>query len=157
MRLKSKFTLLIFLVLTSFLISDCSHYDMEKRISMTSTNGEDESHNNGQNCMNCHSQGKKGEGWFNMAGSVYKIDKVTHNANGKIHLFTEPNGQGVLKYTLEVDGKGNFYTTKEINFEGGLYPAHESSQGVFAFMQSPTISGQCQSCHNISTDKIFNQ
>ena len=147
---------MIFISLALTVLS-CSHYDMGKAETKISENGDDESHNNGQNCMNCHSVGQEGEGWFNLAGSVYKSDKASRNANGKVFLYTEPNGQGNLKYTIDVDGEGNFYTTQTINFEGGLYPVHQNSNGVKKFMESPIISGQCNSCHNVSTDKIWNE
>ncbi|MFM9944600.1 MAG: hypothetical protein ACKVQB_05145 [Bacteroidia bacterium] len=139
-----------------FTIVSCSHYDMEKAETKISKNGEDESHFNGQNCMNCHSSGGNGEGWFSIAGSVYKSDKSTQNPNGKIFLYADPNGQGELKYTIELDELGNFYTTETINFEGGLYPVHQNSNGNKKYMASPILTGQCQSCHNNTTDKIWN-
>jgi len=130
---------------------------MEKNESKVSKIGDDESHHNGENCMNCHTTGGKGEGWFNIAGSIYKTDKKSVNPNGKIYLYTLPNGQGSLKYTIEVDALGNFYTTENINFETGLYPVHVNNTGNLKYMQSSIISGQCQSCHNVSTDKIWNE
>jgi len=161
MRKSNKFKMKILfwpiLIISGSLVSSCSHYEMGKKETKISEIGDDESHNNGRNCMDCHKTGGEGEGWFQAAGSVYKSDKQTHNPNGKIYLFTDPDGQGTLKYTFEVDGEGNFYTTKTINFEGGLYPVHENTKGVKKFMQSPIISGQCQSCHNVSTDKIWNE
>jgi len=144
------------LAVTIMLLS-CSHYDMGKKDVRISKNGESESHHNGVNCMNCHATAGKGEGWFEVAGSVYKSDKNSQNPNGKIFLYTEPNGQGTLKYTIEVDGLGNFYTTETINFGSGLYPVHQNSNGVKKYMQSSIISGQCQSCHSITTDKIWNE
>ena len=41
---------------------------------------------------------------FDVAGSVYTANKASQNPNGKIFLYTEPNGQGTLKYTIDVDG-----------------------------------------------------
>lgn len=152
-----KFVSISFLVLSVFVILiSCSHYKMGKKISLTSSNGSDESHNNGKNCMNCHTTGQEGYGWFNIGGSVYKADKVSRYPNGKILLFTDTMGTGQLKYTLEVDGEGNFYTTNAIDFGKGLYPAHQNTQGLIQYMQTPIISGQCQSCHNVTIDKIWN-
>lgn len=147
----------VILIATAITIQSCSHYDIGKRETKISKSGDDESHNNGQNCMNCHSTGGKGEGWFELAGSVYKLGMASHNPNGKIFLYTDPDGQGTLKYTIEVDGEGNFYTTETINFTGGLYPVHQNSNGNIKYMQSPIISGQCNSCHNVTTDKIWNE
>ena len=157
MYLRKIASVAIVLIMVAFTVESCSHYDIGKAETKISENGDDESHNNGQNCMNCHSPGGKGEGWFSAAGSVYKSDKASRNANGKVFLYTEPNGQGTLKNTIEVDGEGNFYTTETIIFEGGLYPVHQNSNGVKKFMESPIISGQCNSCHNVSTDKIWNE
>lgn len=127
------------------------------KVSMKSSVGDDNSHNNGKNCMRCHSVGGEGPGWFTAAGSVYKSDKASRNPNGKIFLYTDPDGKGTLKYTIEVDGKGNFYTTETINFTGGLYPVHQQNNGNKKYMQSPIISGECNSCHNVTTDKIWNE
>jgi hypothetical protein len=156
MTLKNKISISMILIFMTIIVLSCSHYDMAKKETKISKIGDDESHNNGQNCMNCHSSNGKGEGWFAVAGSVYKSDKASQNPNGKVFLFTEPNMQGTLKYTIEVDGKGNFYTTETIDFGTGLYPAHQNSNGNFKYMQSAIINGQCQSCHNVSTDKIWN-
>ncbi len=157
MKKISSFCVLIILVFsTAQIIISCSHYDIGKKVSMTSKIGDDESHSNGENCMNCHATGGKGEGWFDVAGSVYKANKESKNPNGKILLYSQPNGQGILKYIIEVDGEGNFYTTETINFEKGLYPAHQNTQGVLKYMEAPIITGQCQSCHNVTTDKIWN-
>lgn len=148
--------LMFFTGLSGTLLS-CSHYRMEKRETEISKHGEDESHNNGRNCMDCHQTGGEGEGWFEAAGSVYKSDKASENPNGTIYLYTEPDGKGTLKYRIEVDAKGNFYTTESIDFAGGLYPVHENTNGKKQYMQAPIVSGQCQSCHNVSTDKIWNE
>lgn len=153
-----RFILFLFsLILIAIVIQSCSHYKMGKRETKISKNGDDESHNNGVNCMNCHATGGRGEGWFDVAGSVYKANKSSKNPNGKIFLYTEPNGQGSLKYTIEVDGEGNFYTTETINFGSGLYPVHQNTQGAKKYMEAPIITGQCQSCHNVTTDKIWNE
>lgn len=121
-----------------------------------SQHNETESHNNGQNCMNCHKSGGQGEGHFNVAGSVYDSLLVAHKPNGTIKLYTGPDGTGALKYTIEVDGKGNFYTTDAIDFgSGGLYPSIVGTSGQQRFMSSATVTGACNSCHNISEAKIW--
>lgn len=107
--------------------------------------------------MNCHKTGGKGEGWFQIAGSVYGSDLIRNNPNGKILLFTQPNGKGELKHTIEVDALGNFYTTKEIDFNSGLYPAHQNQSGNLKFMETTIPNGECQSCHGVSTDRIWNE
>lgn len=138
--------------LLSFIISSCKNkVDNETKIS---SNNSDESHNNGQNCMNCHKQGGPGEGWFNLAGSVYKDDLSTPFPKGTIYLYTGPNGSGTLKATVEVDQKGNFYTTEKVDYTGGLFPVFKTANNNQQFMSSSVTTGACNSCHGSSQDRI---
>jgi mono/diheme cytochrome c family protein len=121
-----------------------------------SSKGEFESHNMGQNCMNCHKAGGEGEGWFNAAGTVYTKDGSRTNPNGTISLYTGPNATGDLKATIEVDGLGNFYTTESIDFNGGVYPSLQGSSSTM-HMSTSITSGQCNSCHGVSTDKLWTE
>jgi hypothetical protein len=84
--------------------------------------GDDESHNPGQNCMQCHIDGGEGEGCFVVAGTVYDSLQLNTVPSGKVEFFTEPNGQGQKIETVQIDSKGNFFTTDLFNFQG-LYPA----------------------------------
>jgi cytochrome c553 len=120
----------------------------------TSFTGSAESHNMGQNCMNCHQRGGEGEGWFNVAGTIYNEANNKPVSNGRVELYTGPNGTGNLAYTFEVDSKGNFYTTENVNFGNGLYAASVVSQSR-RFMPDPVTTGQCNSCHGDSTHKIW--
>lgn len=113
-----------------------------------------ESHNIGLNCMTCHSLNGSGEGWFKAAGSVFDSLRLNKNANTTVKLYTGPQGTGTLKYTIQTDGKGNFYTTQTIDFGSGLYPAIQGKTQT-KYMSSPISTGQCNSCHGISTDKIW--
>ncbi len=119
-----------------------------------SAHNEKESHNMGLNCMNCHKSGGSGEGIFNVAGTVYNDLKTGTYPNATIKFFSEPNGNGLLKYTVEVDGLGNFYTTENIDFGNGLYASVERNSST-QNMASSITTGQCNSCHGISTDKIW--
>ncbi len=47
--------------------------------------------------------GWQDEGWFTVAGTVYKTEMQTPSANGKIHLYTGPEGTGLLVATVEED------------------------------------------------------
>lgn len=113
-----------------------------------------ESHNMGKNCMECHKAGGGGEGWFNLAGTVYKPDLATTYPNTTVALYTQPNGQGMLKYTLQVDGRGNFYSTESIDYSSGLYPVVRSDTASMA-MPTAVMAGNCNSCHGVSTSKIW--
>ena len=55
---------------------------------------------------------------------------------------------------IQVDGKGNFYTTETIDFGEGLYTLAEGNTNT-EHMNSKITSGQCNSCHGISTDRIW--
>jgi len=122
----------------------------------TSSTNSSESHNMGQNCMNCHKQNGQSEDWFTAAGTVYDSSKTSVYPSATVKLYTGPNGTGTLKYTLQVDKKGNFYTTTNIDFTGGLYPAVTGNSAT-KYMGSTTSNGQCNSCHGSSTGKIWAQ
>ena len=143
-----------YIIIIFFFITNCANYNNSSTI-----NGK-KSHNNGQNCLSCHSIGRDAEaviegGVFKVAGSVYNADKQSINASGYIYFYTQPNGQGDLKNTVEVDTKGNFYTTNNIAFKN-LYPAHKSKMGNILYMSTPASDGSCNACHGVSTDKIWN-
>jgi len=115
--------------------------------------GDDDSHNKGMNCMQCHTASGDGEGCFNVAGTIYQTDLQNTVNSGKVELFTEPNGQGTLKYTIAIDSKGNFYTTANVDYTG-LYPKVTAPSGNSVSMGSALTSGACNSCHGQSTSKI---
>lgn len=137
----------------SVVLQSCEKEGNETNISH---NGSNKSHNMGQNCMQCHRSGGSGEGWFNIAGTVY--DSLQHNTkpNGLVKLYTGPDGTGTVKYTIEVDAKGNFHTTDAIDFGSGLYPSVvNSTGGGQKFMSASITNGACNSCHNNTEDKIW--
>lgn len=117
---------------------------------------EGESHNMGQNCMQCHSKGGEGEGWFEVAGTAYDTSFASTYSNVTIKLYTGPNGTGDLKYTIEADANGNFFTTKNIKFKDGLYPSLVSPNAT-KHMGSSIKTGACNSCHGITTGKIWSE
>ena len=125
----------------------------EKATNISSYN-ETESHNMGQNCMNCHKSGGDGEGIFQAAGTVYDSTLSVTLPNTTVYLYTEQGGNGTLKHTVEVDGLGNFYTTESIDFGDGLYPTIKGAT-ISKHMSSPITSGQCNSCHGVSTSKLW--
>ena len=145
--------LVVFVVLGSIL----SFYSCKKSEkcgeSNISQSGGHDSHNFGQNCMNCHKSGGEGEGCFLVAGSVSKMSTSSPVSSGFVKLYTQPNGGGTLKYTISIDSKGNFYTTDNIDF-AGLYPVIIGSTGSQFSMSSPIATGACNTCHT-STDKLI--
>lgn len=121
---------------------------------MISRFNETESHNAGQNCMNCHKQGGSGEGIFTVGGTIYNSARTAVYPNATVKLYTGPNGTGTLVKTIEVDGKGNFYTTETIAFGTGLYPTVTGTTGSVSAMGPSITTGQCYSCHGNSQGKI---
>lgn len=157
MKSKWIFALSCFLVFTGLLFSCEKEEDEgdENESKISHFNG-DESHNMGQNCMTCHIQGGEGEGRFIVAGTVYDKQKANPLPNASIRLYSAANGGGELVATLEADQKGNFFTTEAVDFGTGLYAQVEGSTSKNTMIM-PLTSGQCNSCHGISTDRIWTQ
>lgn len=132
----------------------CENEGGENETKISSFN-DNESHNFGKNCMSCHISGGEGEGWFNVAGSIYGSDQISPFSNATIEFYTEANGQGALVKTVEGDALGNFYTTEEINFSSGLYPVISDGLDKNYTMNSSVNSGACTSCHGSSTEVLY--
>ncbi len=119
-----------------------------------SSQGTDNGHNMGQNCMNCHKPGGAGEGVFTIAGTVYDSLKTNTFPDATVKLYSGPNGTGTLKYTIMANASGNFYTTQNLDFGIGLYPSVQGPKTTM-FMPTAITTGQCNSCHGVSADKIW--
>lgn len=142
--------LLLFLVCL-FLLSSC---EKEGNETLISKNGQNESHQQGNNCMKCHTSGGKGEGWFVVAGTVYSLNLQTTLPNGLILFFSGPNGSGTLLKTIETDQLGNFYSTEDFDFSAGVYTAATGNDTTI-YMNAQVTTGQCNSCHGQSTEMIY--
>jgi len=129
-------------------------FSCEKNKTAISSFNSSKSHNMGQDCMSCHKKGGSGEGRFSSAGTVYNNMQTTPIGNRKIKLYTGPNSTGSLIKTIEVDAQGNFYTTEKIDFSVGLYPSIIGNSTT-KHMSVSTSTGNCMSCHGISTSKIW--
>ncbi len=144
---------LVFILSITLVFFSCEKDEYGENETLISRNGDTESHKNGQNCMDCHISGGDGEGWFTVAGSVYDINTSPY-PNATVGLYTEPNGSGTLVKSIEVDGEGNFFTTEPLDFADGLYTNVTDAQGNVVNMISSISTGQCNSCHGETTDKI---
>ncbi len=140
-------------------IWQCSHADQLRKYGKESERGSTESHNFGQNCMTCHNQSgneavREG-GWWNIAGSVISDDSNQPFTNGVVELWSLPDRQGVLYYTLDIDALGNFYTEKIVNFPGDCYPAVVNTiTGESKSMDDPFRAGGCNACHGYTEELI---
>lgn len=142
---------LLLLLVGLFLLPSC---EKEGNEILISKNGRNESHQQGNNCMQCHTSGGKGEGWFVVAGTVYSLNSQATLPNGLILFFTGPNGSGTHLTTVETDQLGNFYSTEDFDFSTGVYTAAKGNDTTI-YMNNPITSGQCNSCHGQSTGKIY--
>lgn len=140
---------------TLAVLQSCDDSKQGECTNKISQSGDDESHRNGENCMSCHVAGGSGEGCFIVAGSVYDNTQTNPVNSGTVNLHTGPNGTGSLIATIQVDSKGNFYTTDQVNFGAGVYPSYTNTSGQTNYMGSSIATGQCGSCHNVITGKIF--
>lgn len=150
--MKIKSFIVVFLVLFLFVIAQLCKKD--KNVTNISANGDNKSHNTGQNCMSCHVSGGSGHGWFNVAGTVYDTTKTNTYPNATVKLYTGSHGTGTLQYTIQVDALGNFFTTESIDFGSGLYPEVQGNSTT-KYMSSLITIGACNSCHGNSTGKIW--
>jgi hypothetical protein len=153
--MKRSFTIFAFIFSLSIIFISCEKEESGENKTKISSYNDDESHKNGQNCMNCHFSGGSGEGWFTAAGSVYNSSKETPYPNATIKLYTGPNGTGTLIKTIEVDGKGNFYTTENIDSSNELYTTVTTPGGNVKSMNAAISITACNSCHGNSTDNIW--
>jgi hypothetical protein len=107
------------------------------------------SHNTGKNCMNCHKSGGHGNGWFTVAGTLYKEADGERYPNAQVNLCTAPDSTGQIIKSIRSDAKGNFYTTDCVNFGAGLYVVVTGVNGKKTYMGSAVTSGKCNDCHRI--------
>jgi cytochrome c553 len=153
-KLNSIFLFTFFTLSSMFVFQSCEKEDEGCDEDNISIAGDDESHNAGQNCMQCHYDGGEGEGCFVVAGTVYDSLQQNTKTSGSIEFYTEPNGQGQLIKTVAIYKKGNFFTTDLFNLQG-LYPVSVGTNGSKQYMGSALTSGQCNSCHGVTTNKIW--
>ncbi|MFC2176688.1 hypothetical protein ACFLR1_06965 [Bacteroidota bacterium] len=151
------FTLLLVAGTATVLLQGCKK-ESESESSCGETNisqvGDDDSHNNGVNCMSCHKDGGEGEGCFTLAGSVYQKQSTTPLQNVTLKLHTQSMGGGELKFTLRGDAIGNFFTTDDVAY-AGLYPSLTGLSGTPHYMLGSIKTGSCNSCHGVSTDRLW--
>ncbi|MFW5756599.1 MAG: hypothetical protein ACOCWK_08345 [Tangfeifania sp.] len=150
--MKNQIAFILFAIL--FVLAGCEKDENENEY-LVSENFSDESHNTGQDCMECHVAGGDADGWFTVAGSVYDPQLEEPVENGVIELTTEAQSEGSIIATIEIDANGNFYTTEPIIIADGLYATVESQKGNKEYMLTQVTNGSCNSCHGESTDKIW--
>lgn len=106
------------------------------------------SHEEGENCMECHQEFGPGPGRFTVAGTVVGADGGP-SPDAIVELWTAPGGQGELVIRVEADARGNFFTTEELELaDAPAFPFVRAAEGDGAnLMPFPTRSGACNVCH----------
>ena len=113
------------------------------------------SHYSGLNCFNCHSGTGEGTSCFAVAGTVFDKNKSGTKSNPTVRLYSKPDGAGVLIKTIEGDELGNFYDGNADGLGVRFYPVVISPNGSIQKMLEPITTGACNSCHGITTDRIW--
>jgi hypothetical protein len=139
-------------VFSLILSTSCEKEGGENETVISNTNGT--SHHTGDNCMTCHKSGGSGEGWFQLAGTIYNSTSTSPYANATIKLYRDANITGALVATISADKSGNFYTTSSINFGSGLFVSIANTNETILSMNSPITSGACNSCHSGTASQI---
>ena len=85
-KLNSIFLFTFFTLSSMFVFQSCEKEDEGCDEDNISIAGDDESHNAGQNCMQCHYDGGEGEGCFVVAGTVYDSLQQNTKTSGSIGL-----------------------------------------------------------------------
>ena len=82
-----------------------------------------------------------------------RVDEVAKLAE-QIGMPLLPWQHHVLEDMLKIDSKGNFHTT-ESNDYTGLFPAITGPNGTTNYMSTVVPAGACNSCHGVSTAKLY--
>jgi cytochrome c553 len=106
----------------------------------------------GRACRSCHVVGGKATGkTFDVGGTVYPTAHEPDDCNGVSLtgvqvIITDANGQD---HPLDVNAAGNFYHQDFFGFAAFALPirAKVVYNGQERVMQSPQMSGDCNSCH----------
>lgn len=111
------------------------------------------SHNAGQHCLSCHTDGGSAPVAFTVAGTIYATG-TTPQTNGTVRIYAA--GTNTLLATLTTDASGNFYTSESIaglevnpatGFKDGVDPEIEGPSGMIRTMPGIITSGSCNGCH----------
>jgi len=129
-----------------FFVVACQKFRPPENDTVISEHDEDESHETGANCMNCHNSAGYGEGFFTVAGSMYG-----NTINADVEVYSDMDEPPIL--TVAVDRLGNAYTTEAIDFGDGLYVAVRSADGEREWMEDKIYNGQCNMCHGTSIEE----
>lgn len=117
-----------------------------------SEHGDDESHNQGQDCMSCHTTGGVEDELFTVAGSLFKGNQ---NVSFNSATVVIKNSTGDELTEIEVDAKGNFYTNKNIDFTEDIF-TEVRYQNDTLVMISKISHGSCNTCHYDGDKVVLN-
>ena len=148
--MKSSTTLYLATLISSFFFFSCERSGSGKCTETNISTATRSSHNAGENCAKCHTQGEEGRGCFTVCGTAYKNDRSTPMADAVLLLLTRDSSYNItgVKREIKGDKSGNFYTTESTDFVG-TYPAIISKNGDTTFMGGKLEgTASCNSCHS---------
>jgi len=103
--------------------------------------------NLGEECVGCHTPGKKAGRWpFTAGGTVYRTpgdDPVPGLAGVRVTI-ADAKGK-VLRLTT--NRAGNFWTTEPLAFPVAVELQREGSDRKAAVRSGPCAAGECHACH----------
>jgi hypothetical protein len=148
--MKNTSTLIILTIIFSFFLFSCEREGSGKCTETNISTAKRSSHNAGENCAKCHTNGEEGRGCFTVCGTAFKNDRSTPMADAILLLLTKNEKDSIMGVRAKImgDKSGNFYTTESTDFVG-TYPAIVSRNGDTTFMNSSLdATASCNSCHN---------
>jgi len=138
----------VFYLMLFFIVVITSCQKNNNNVGTSSTSGK--SHYSGQNCMKCHN----GTNGMTIAGTVYDSVTKATLSGVTIKIYTKNTLTGSPICTLQSDASGNFYMSSNLDFSTGVYPATQGKTKTYQHV-SVVKSGQCNSCHGVTTSKIW--
>ncbi len=120
---------------------------------IVSTFGNMDSHQAGENCMECHKIGGQAGLIFSIAGTVYNSNLNIVYPNVRINIFSDIELNDIPVEIVEVDGKGNFYSNIPIDWQNGLFVSVSSSNQIKS-MNGSIFDGSCNRCHGVDIPHI---
>lgn len=115
--------------------------------------GSTDSHNAGEDCIECHDKNGDTNIEFSIAGTIYRTNTDQAYPNVLLNLYNSVDIEDIPIETIEVDGKGNFYSNIPIDWQIGYY-ASITSDYQMRMMNGIVYNGSCNFCHGVNVALI---
>ncbi|GEJ59329.1 hypothetical protein [Anaeromyxobacter diazotrophicus] len=103
--------------------------------------------NLGEECVGCHTPGKKAGRWpFTAGGTVYRTagDDPAPGLEGVQVTIEDARGKVVR---LSTNRAGNFWTSEPLAFPVAVELQREGAERKASVRRGPCASGECDACH----------